>query len=694
MMEGKKRKQPRKDSDSDSDENKENIIDEIELIYEHLSKKAKILATKDSQGIPYIDKLPAPIITQVLFELNITELGYLCSISSKVKELCSESVNSVRFWMSILIADFGDFVDSDGKLAGDLTSMLSEKITDISKINLIKQLYLEFLTPSIITVAPDDLSAVSHEADNYAAGLSEFVERHTEKIEEMKTHKGIDLIKKFNTFEVLELDKFEHEYYTDEFLEWLIKKKDLPELGEVRDDLMVVIVTLSKILDLHELRSRYCIGSHFNFRQGPNNGIKQCGTLLGWSNIKHYIGGGIDEGGKQIADAIDKAYAYTNLMDRTGSSLNFWIRTCRLIDNLDKYPWSSDYALKLTGHTYPKSNIGNRIDIVPEKIKEIPKDFWNADIWNDGGEQASANVKILHDIIRMNLIFDIKFITGLEYINLIEQVDDNLITFIEDIKKSSLLVRLQDDLMEFEHRKQFIYGVFHAINDKQPTLNLNTKSKFFDNALCFIEVSDNPNITIKQYVKETAYVRSITVPCNLIRINAKNDEKTIIGHCLLKVRENYGEKDKNNKPLISFEIEYIYIKLKYLISTNAAQPLLSAVANPKARKAIFEKTYKYDEPRIRRGSLKKLSIFDSKDTSYYSDYQSILSIEKKAVLGSSFGKEGISIERIKVGESEAYVLCDNTNDCLYCEHHHESMEELSSHLKSKTKLKTLCPKCK
>jgi hypothetical protein len=284
-----------------------------------------------------------------------------------------------------------------------------------------------------------------------------------------------------------------------------------------------------------------------------------------------------------------------------------------------------------------------------------------------------------------------------------DQLKDNLMHITPSVTKNSVINRLSNKWNE-----QGKLPVFTPKGSRNHLENIRVVLRedrtFGDKATSF----RNVNLKIPRKSYEVPDINDFYIPCRIMEVRGDKDLRDI-GYCVVIAR-----KFPDPNITINFEIFKVMIKTSRLAASPTSSRLFDEHLYAPSRLAVYNNKPYFPNLRRPRYGQKNGSwqiYYDAENdeeeskeaekapkepSSDESDNEMIDShIEMKQVfkLGSSFSENDLSIEKVKIGTKIFYAMYDNKNNNLYCNHKHDSIEELKSHLNSETKPISLCPKC-
>jgi hypothetical protein len=688
------------------------------------------------------------ILRSILFNLSPIEIGYLCSITKDITDLCKDNLDGT-FWFAVLVGDVLRFAANENeevieRFKGDYPSKRFGPE--------FKRQYMEFAKTFLRTKPAHSESYTSSEynLNHYQSfGVSSgsiimrYVFAYFNNVDQGPGRVGSEdrlanAVKKLKEMDLGLSDE------SIRILEGKIKEEeDLDIKKELTNHLQILIpyINFMKVYEKHNASAFFQLDPKaplaskiyscsstlsIDFEDIP----KRCLTDL--AHLSSMLGQGqLDE--KLASQFKNTRVDLRPLSDKSGGVLEdpMWIKTSLL-------------SLKNTDHNFgtdvPPLDKMTLLSIDPSY--EGPDS--NMIITIDPKYETANGVKENMDSVFNNFIFkDENFKLKLVFSNRSASViiDKNC----EAVLGEAIVKTFEDPFvcLSINGGYRRIEGAISAkYLAMRPRVSVNTDSSGVEAVSVYLKPFpiDAENDLLSIIVRQTVDLLSIenvngrsnelVIPCAMYEIK-KNGNKlfevdSIVGFCNVYYK-NFLSANVNG--IISLTIRDVAFSASRLFRSGMFNDLLSELVDSKKREMVYlrlekehgEKRKKKEEEKRREWAKwrenwdKERKERREKENKEREDKERMrrergdegsednpvdltseltpFIIKTEARLGKSVTDSRVSVEYVNILGKESYILYDEEKNDVYCDHKHESMAEIKAHFKSNIPKNTLCPKC-
>lgn len=641
-----------------------------------------------------LDDLGIDVLINILINLNLLEIEYLCSVSKAFRKKCKKL--GQRFWLSLLIGDFIKF------------SFLDETETIISIINepdsSIKRLYNSFAKRFMVTLPKGESEDLSSDCvSQKRLGFFDYLQKALFRYNYPYDSFVLEAKRKLSS-KGIEYDDVERVQKIKELIEKRIQPKNKEELLKK----WLKIQSLFEHADIFQrLWKKTNLSSTLYVKENEKKknyeacvSIVEPSILIGRDlseEIEDYISKNPNEKGlngiRILSDALsntkaklpvsfevketDKGIEIDNLIARS---------TCLTIEtSYPPYLKSLGFfnCIKLSTATERENVDDNRNtfvilsndyygDMLEENFKEV-----------EDTEEEDVFIKNELDKIFNDLEMHVLLMNNEGHLLLTTNTFDRFIDFLVKTARTDIY----SSNFSFTDSIK-ISSLYDGYKKSNLTEKLSFDNKYIQNNFCDFTICLKPAAETKEELDKFSrkiesdrnfYIRDFYVPCYMyVKKNGVIDEENVFGILLARI------KSFEDCPGFIMYIVDIYLNVSYLATTKIGKPLYEALVDVNERKRIYSILPKY------------LNIDDDTISSKFNDLKiNTDPFEHKTIakLPSHLtNNKIITVEYMRIENKKYFILYDNHANVPYCKHYHTSFEEIKEHFQGEPK-EHLCPKC-
>jgi hypothetical protein len=640
-----------------------------------------------------VTTLPDDTLINILFNLNIKELEYLCSVNKRLNFLCTPKLRNsilVGDWISFIVIALADSRDNTVKKLTDYSDEISQDIKDDGSFYT----YIRFAKVFLVTMCyglenpiPESRLKSDEYIDLIATFLSYLSDTKTRKYFRILNDLGIkedDIKEQLNKGTLVSYIRSLFLKNTDRTLKakfvstidffgkstkfygiysntwngvlFRCVNKKLNISDPIYTDSSITYCSLSNVLPIAE--------TYKNNQFAVLSEQKKAFVLESLGEITE-----IDAGGR----SVNPLGAEQNIFNMKFNELLLMSQflTLETIGS-DRIGNTSTREATLVGirshdingETRPAAKYPSKVKHPVTYITINDEKLKITDAIND------SNKKYLKNIIQ-SLKFELVITSNSLSKQLREKANENLKQSLNDIEG------VNDDNLSLSDFEQKItsnvnrdYITFERLDNS--LLKDNNHASIWD---CYLKVEDTAIKVKKANMPSIDYAHAT---CQIFGNKlGSNSEKIRIGIADITILETLeGEHYEDNDPFLRKHmfseavISNVKIEASMLLGLPFNKKILDQLVDSKERDRVY-----YNRDKLReRGNYKfKIkSIYKIKD---------------------SHEDPHLTLEQIKIEGNKSYILYDNKSNGVYCHHLHENPELIKNHIEKCEKQCRLCPKC-